>query len=123
MTPSAATGRAIISQMSAETVRDIYQRHGSIPEGHWDGIDSLKKLHSELGKIRRQKIVVTEPAFGDSERNAFGYASPLFRNGVCIGAIGIARKPFSDEQTDALMRKVLTKGTREIQRRLDYEGE
>lgn len=118
-----ATGRAILAHMKAEAVREIYERHGPLPKGHWDEIRSLQQLQTELQKLRRQKIVVTQPIDSEAEFNAVGYACPLFRAGVCIGAIGIARKPSGENTEDETLRRILLKGTKEIQRRLDYEKE
>ena len=121
-----ATGRAILAYMDREQVKEIWEKYGGPPAGHWDEITSCESLIEALKTIRRQEIVISGAMEKEGERNAVGYACPIFRRSVCIGAVGIACKPIGscqtiDPQTEQMVCDILKKGTKEIMRRLSYE--
>ena len=120
-----ATGRAILAHLSESEVRDIYKRHGNPEKQHWDRVTSYESLLEALAELRGERIVVSDAINAKRLQNARGYACPLFRGGVCIGAIGIALEAsaLSDmtEERDAELRALLLKGAREIHRRLEYD--
>ena len=121
-----ATGRAILAYMDRDQVKDIWGKYGKPLAGHWDEITSFESLIETLEKIRRQEIVVSKAAEKEGEKNAIGYAYPLFRRTTCIGAVGIAWKPLHsgqtiDPKTEKQLCDILRKGAKEIMRRLSYE--
>ena len=121
-----ATGRAILAYMDRDQVKDIWKKSGKPLEGHWDEITSFESLIEALEKIRRQEIIVSQAAEKEGEKNAIGYAYPLFQRKICIGAVGIAWKPLHsgqtiDPKTEKQLCDILRKGAKEIMRRLSYE--
>ena len=121
-----ATGRAILAYMDCEQVKVIWEKYGKPPAGHWDEITSYESLMGTLKKIQQQEIIVSEAMEKEGERNAIGYACPLFRRTTCIGAVGIAWKPLHsgqtiDPKTEKQLCDILRKGANEITRRLSYE--
>lgn len=121
-----ATGKAILAYMDRDQVKDIWKKYGKPLEGHWDGITSFESLIEALEKIRRQEIIVSQAAEKEGEKNAIGYAYPLFQRKICIGAVGIAWKPLHsgqtiDPKTEKQLCDILRKGAKEIMRRLSYE--
>ena len=121
-----ATGKAILAYMDRDQVKDIWEKYGKPLEGHWDGITSFESLIEALEKIRRQEIIVSQAAEKEGEKNAIGYAYPLFQRKICIGAVGIAWKPLHsgqtiDPKTEKQLCDILRKGAKEIMRRLSYE--
>lgn len=121
-----ATGRAILAYMSSDQVKDVWDKYGKPPAGHWDEITSFESLIEALKIIRRQEIVVSGNPEKEDTKNAIGYAYPLFQRTTCIGAVGIAWKPLYptqkiDPQTEKLLCNILRKGAKEIMRRLSYE--
>lgn len=121
-----ATGRAILAYMDRDQVKDIWKKYGKPLEGHWDEITSFESLIEALEKIRRQEIIVSQAAEKEGEKNAIGYAYPLFQRKICIGSVGIAWKPLRsgqtiDPKTEKQLCDILRKGAKEIMRRLSYE--
>jgi DNA-binding IclR family transcriptional regulator len=118
-----ATGRAILAEMRRDELEDIYSRLGNPEADHWSEVTSFETLTAELSRIRRERIVVTQRATGEGEKNAAGYGRALFRDGRCVGAVGIAvRDPGAiTPERDAELRAALTKAAREIDRRLAYK--
>ena len=118
-----ATGRAILAEMERDEVAKLYNSLGVPERDHWKEVTSLDSLYEELAKIKKTRVVVTRPDDAEGEKNAVGYGSPLFRDGECIGAVGIAvRDPSAiTDERDAELRAALKKAAREINRRLMYE--
>jgi DNA-binding IclR family transcriptional regulator len=118
-----ATGRAILAEMERDEVAKLYNSLGVPERDHWKEVTSLDSLYEELAKIKKTRVVVTRPDDAEGEKNAAGYGSPLFRDGECIGAVGIAvRDPSAiTDERDAELRAALKKAAREINRRLMYE--
>ena len=118
-----ATGRAILAEMRRDELEDIYSRLGNPEPDHWSEVTSFETLTAELARIRRERIVVTQRATGEGEKNAAGYGRALFRDGRCVGAVGIAvRDPGAiTPERDAELRAALNKAAREIDRRLAYK--
>jgi DNA-binding IclR family transcriptional regulator len=118
-----ATGRAILAGMERDEVAKLYNSLGVPERDHWKEVTSLDSLYEELAKIKKTRVVVTRPDDAEGEKNAAGYGSPLFRDGECIGAVGIAvRDPSAiTDERDAELRAALKKAAREINRRLMYE--
>lgn len=120
-----ATGRAILAHMSEGEVREIYDRYGNPEPGHWERVKSYSDLISALSELRREEIIVSDAISDRRLHNARGYACPIFRGGICIGAIGIAQEETSpdgiSESRDGELRDLLRRGTKEIHRRIAYE--
>ena len=117
-----AAGRAILAEMCDEDVIAVYQKHGPPPKGHWDEVDSVESLLSELKQLRKKKIVITRGSRSKNDRAALGIAKALFDKNHCVGAIGLAVWDEGiDEEALTRLRGLLTKGAAEIQRRLDFE--
>ena len=118
-----ATGRAILAEIPEEDVRAVYKKHGPPPPGHWEEVDGIDSLLSELKSIRKQKFVITRGLRSKTDRSALGMARAIFDKKHCIGAVGLA---VWDEGIDGeelvKLRSVLTKGVAEIQRRLNFES-
>lgn len=107
-----ATGRAILAQMEPHEVKEIWEKAGPPPTGHWDGVTSLPQLTAALKQLRRQETVSSQ------DGKNVGFACPLFRGSACIGAVGLAWK--GEPPTETLL-PILKKGAKEINRRLRYE--
>ena len=122
-----ATGRAILSHMNRDEIREFWNKYGTPPPGHWDEITSYETLLQALNSIRQKMVVVSKGDKNIGEQKANGYACPLFRRSNCIGAIGLALK-LTEEDEDFRQReqelcRILIKGAKEIQRRLNYEDQ
>lgn len=117
-----AAGRAILAEMRKEDVIAVYEKHGLPPFGHWDEVDSIESLLTELRKIQKEKIVITRGHNSKEDRYAIGIAKAIFDKKHCVGAIGLAvwDEGIDDEELEKL-RRVLIKGAAEIQRRLNFE--
>jgi len=122
-----ATGRAILAHMSEGEVREIYERYGNPEPGHWDRVRSYSDLVAALAELRCEKIVVSSAISAKRLHNARGYACPIFRGGLCIGAIGIAQEESAPEGISAArdreLRDLVWRGTKEIHRRIAYEDQ
>ena len=118
-----ATGRAILAEMSDEDAIAVYKKHGPPPRGHWDEVDGIESLLSELKNIRKQKIVITGRHGSKNDRPALGIARAIFDKKHCVGAVGLAvwDEGIGDEELEKL-RAILIRGAAEIQRRLTFEN-
>lgn len=121
-----ATGRAILAHMNREQLKAVWEKYGQPAPGHWNRVSTYDSLLDELEKIRKMDVVITEASQKDGSKIAAGYACPLFRRKVCIGAVGLAwTLPSADMQvsseTEEMLCRILLKGTSEIHRRLSYE--
>lgn len=119
-----ATGRAILAEMSREEVEAVWEKSGPPPFGDWNEVTSLETLLSALDTVRGERIVISEGSLRKDSRTK-GFAVPLFHGKACVGAVGLAwtRTDEGEEELLALEKdlcKVLSKGAREIQRRLSY---
>ena len=122
-----ATGRAILAQMSREQVEEIYRRYGNPLQEDWPEVTSFESLCDELDAIREQPIVAAGGSHVVEGTVVKGYARPIFRGEECVGAVGLGWKYRLDEKIDfekeeSNIHRILMKGSREIQRRLSYEG-
>ena len=122
-----ATGRAILSHMNRDEIKAFWDKYGTPPPGHWDEITSYETLIQALNSIRQKKVVVSKGEKNIGEQKANGYACPLFRRSNCIGAIGLALKLTEEDedfgQREQELCRILVKGAKEIQRRLNYEDQ
>lgn len=122
-----ATGRAILAHMSEGEVREIYDRYGNPEPGHWDRVRSFDDLLSSLSELRREEIILSDAISDKRLHNARGYACPIFRDGICIGAIGIAQEETAPDgisaSRDRELRDLVRRGAKEIHRRIAYEDQ
>ena len=120
-----ATGRAILSHMDRDEIKAFWDKYGRPAPGHWDKVTSYETLVQALNSIRKKPVVVSTGEKNLGEQKANGYACPLFRKSRCVGAVGLALKLAQEnenlEQRENELCRILIKGAKEIQRRLDYE--
>lgn len=121
-----ATGRAILAHMDEDGVRKIYEKNGAPLPGHWDEVGSYHELLKELEKIRRESVVIADTPNSQNQPPSVAYAVPFFKDGRCYGAIGIARihndeNDKNRDEAEKLLKGLLMKGAKEIERRLRYE--
>ena len=117
-----ASGRIMLSNLPREKIYEIYKRYGNPSPEIWENIDSFEELCEALKKIKKRPIVNVYSKIGD----AFycGYAKGIFKNGECVGAIGIAEILKSEDELSAHMDNneiLLMRAAKEVNRRLDYD--
>ncbi len=121
-----ATGRVILSHMSLNEIREIYEKHGPPNSEQWPQVTDLDSLLGQLEPLRTQTIVSTGIENGLVIHQNIAFASPLFRGKTCVGAIGLAWRVSEKNvplprEVESLLITTLKKGTQEIKRRLCYE--
>ena len=51
-----ATGRIIMANMDKSDIKEVFEKNGIPPEGHWDEVSSLETLEEELSKLTGNDI-------------------------------------------------------------------
>lgn len=120
-----ASGRIMLSNLPKEKIYEIYKRYGNPSRDSWENINSFEELCAALKKIRNSRVVKAYSKAGDVFH--CGYAKGIFKNGECVGAIGIAEVLKSEEEIDEYMNNndneiLLVRAAKEIDRRLDYDS-
>ncbi len=87
-----ATGRVILSRMGMEERREIYGKYGVPSPSHWRGVDSFHSLSERLDRLACEDVVISGLDGGIAVHDILGFASPIYKNAVCIGALGIAQR-------------------------------
>jgi len=117
-----ATGRIIMANMNLSELKEVFEKNGLPPQNHWDGITSFKSLSQELLKIDKKSVI---KASDKNNSGMTGYATAIYKNSKCVGAIGIAVQSHETESDDFSakeqdIRKYLLAARTEIGRRLKY---
>ncbi|MCB1487275.1 MAG: helix-turn-helix domain-containing protein [Bauldia sp.] len=82
-----AAGKAMLAHMTREEVADIARKHG-LARNTANTIDSLRKLHADLGRIRERGYSIDDEEFAIGLRCV---ASPIFdERGVAHAALSVA---------------------------------
>ena len=116
-----ATGRVILSHLSAEQVKAVVDKHGMPQAAVWETATTPSSLSMALEKIKTAPVTKTRTV--SEKRVDIGYGAPIFRAGECVAALGIAvrvtdeaEKSFADEEKK--VKKLLVSGARLIGERL-----
>lgn len=116
-----ATGRVVLSHMTAEQVKAVVDRHGLPRSAVWEEATTLQTLTSALEGIKAATVTKTRTV--STGRIDIGYGAPVFSAGECVAALGIAvrateekEKDFFDEEKK--IKKLLVSGARLIGARL-----
>jgi len=114
-----ATGRVILARMNGEGRRAIYDRYGAPDPSHWSGIFSFTELSERLDALAREPVVISGlDEEGRASHEFFGLASPILKNGACIGALGIAYRSsigeYADKELIALASSLVRRGAATI---------
>ena len=112
---STATGRAILAQADIEMLGKVYKKYGAPTEKEWKGVYDFESMLIALKEIRKNKIVIKERKNG-----AISFATAIFRDMECVGAIGFSAFIKNAEHKKSLCR-ILLSGAKEIERRLNYK--
>ena len=121
-----ATGRIILANMTEEQVKEIYGKYGPPAQGEWEQVNSYESLCYELSRLEKNSIVTTKSVREYDGAIMSGYAEALFKNGECVGALGLADCSDANEDAAATaerekkIKKLLVSGCSEICRRLSY---
>ena len=111
-----ATGRAILLNLSAERMYELFQKLGTPLEDDWPEVrdfEDLKILAAKAGKNDVQKVVHLNRTTGMLE---VGYGTALFDDSGCVGAIGIAVGIYPEEE------KAFLEEEKRFYRLLKYSG-
>lgn len=85
-----ATGRAILANLRKQEIYKIFQKFGLPRNDEWPEITCLNDLYAFSQKFQKETIIKTVHKKADG--NYYGFASPVFSNKGCVGAIGIGLK-------------------------------
>lgn len=119
-----ATGRIMMANMGEKELRDIYEKCGPPPEGHWEEVYSWETLRKQLVGIDGRKLIKTCTIKEDGQTVSVGYAAAIYRYSKCVGALGIALECKSEiyeqfqEEEEPEIEKMLMKCRNELNRRL-----
>ena len=118
-----ATGRAILRNMTDGELEAIWQKYGKPTDTEWAEIGSFDDLLRYRDGANGGEILSTRTAVANGSVSS-GYATPIFRNMRCVGAIGVAVK-IADVEEKAFIAKeeksiknLLIKGASAISARL-----
>lgn len=119
-----ATGRIIMANMCKSDIKEVFEKNGIPPEGHWDEVSSLETLEAKLSEIDRNGIVQTY-CVRDDGKIMLGYAAAVFRYTKCVGAVGVAvlctKEEYEQfEVKERIIKHNIIKARTEIGRRLKY---
>ena len=119
-----ATGRIIMANMDKSDIKEVFEKNGIPPEGHWDEVSSLETLEEELSKLTGNDIAQTYFERDDG-KIILGYAAAIFRYTKCVGALGVAvlctKEEYEHfEEKESLIKQNIIKARTEIGRRLKY---
>ena len=119
-----ATGRIIMANMYKSDIKEVFEKNGIPPEGHWDEVTSFETLEAKLSEIDRNGIVQTY-CVRDDGKIMLGYAAAVFRYTECIGAVGVAvlctKEEYEQfEVKERIIKHNIIKARTEIGRRLKY---
>lgn len=119
-----ATGRIIMANMYKSDIKEVFEKNGIPPEGHWDEVTSFETLEAKLSEIDRNGIVQTY-CVRDDGKIMLGYAAAVFRYTKCVGAVGVAvlctKEEYEQfEEKEKLIKHNIIKARTEIGRRLKY---
>ena len=119
-----ATGRIIMANMDKFDIKEVFEKNGIPPEGHWDEVTSFETLEAKLSEIDRNGIVQTY-CVRDDGKIMLGYAASVFRYTKCVGALGVAvlctKEEYEHfEEKESLIKQNIIKARTEIGRRLKY---
>ncbi len=122
-----ATGRAILTNLSAQQIYDVYKKHGNPKKKEWESISSLSDLMEKIAKLKKQDVIRTRAVSPSGQMLYFGYGAAIFGTTGCMGAIGIAanlpcEKELEFQKEEPTIKQLLAKGAKEISRRLSYQS-
>ena len=112
------TGKVIIAHLRQHKALELFEKLNLAEKPGWEKVHDRASFLDEL-KIIKEKDVVTNIAIEDN-KNLNGFASPVYKNGTCIGAIGAVIWELDNTDIDRVARLVL-RCRKEIERRLNFK--
>ncbi len=115
------TGRVILANLPLDEALDFYNKNGVPKNGNWDEVRDVDSYMRELRLIRRLKVLTSEEPSG----RYVAFACPVFREGVCLGAVGLVLNRSGElskeyEQNKAVCRSYVLSAAKETERRLAF---
>lgn len=115
------TGRVILANLPLDEALDFFYKNGVPKNGNWDEVRDMDTYKRELRLIKSIKVLVSE----DNSGRYIAFACPVFRKGICIGAVGLVLNRNSEflqeyEKNRAMCRSYVLRVARETERRLAF---
>lgn len=113
-----ATGRAIIANLETQEIYKIYKKLGNPTTYEWNEISSIDDLYAFAKNSKKDQIFKT--VHKNKDGIYYGFASALFDNTGCVGAIGIGLKTQQDipKQEEEKIISFLSQGAKIANNRL-----
>ena len=113
--PKASTGIVLIANMPAERQREFFEKYREVADRMEDSPEILEQSLEEVRRLGYGENHFTL----DDGRELRGFAFPVFRNGECVGAVGM---PYVGSRMPSYL-KPIKQAAAEISRRLDFFAE
>ena len=113
--PKASTGIVLIANMPPQMQREFFEKYHETAD---ETENSLEILEQSIAEVRRLGYGENHFALEDG-RDLRGFAFPVFKNGECVGAVGM---PYIGERTPSHL-KPIKQAAAEISRRLEFFDE
>ena len=117
-----ATGRAILANLSADKVFDVFAKYGK-PGTQWPEVQSFEKMNRYCATVKKDGVFKNRNE-NDTGWVYLGYGAALMKHGHCVGALGVAVKctreqeiPFLQEK-ERLIMALLERAVQQLNRRL-----
>lgn len=118
-----ATGRVILSNMPADKIYSVYNKHGNSIENEYLSFSSLDEMISEISKTKKNDVLKSRNVYGNEIH--IGYGAAIFDTVDCVGAIGVAIYTNKEDEEEFMkeenkVKTNLKNAAKEITRRLSY---
>ena len=120
------TGRVLLASMPLDEALEIYDSLGNPDRSEWSEVRTRGDFLEELSKIAEMPCYFLKIKSGD--RVWLSFACAVHRNGICVGAIGLALRfselsslPSEAETADILRTVIACRN--ELERRLGFNAE
>lgn len=118
------TGRIIISHLQELEALKLYEKLNLAEKSGWDEVYDRTSFLNELKRLRQMDIITNITYENGNILN--GFASPVFKNRKCIGALGVVLSRTSDTEPISAneinrISKLTLKCRKEFERRLNFK--
>ncbi len=122
-----ASGRVLISNMRDTELYKTYIKNGPPSVEDWpeEDLSTYDKFRNKVSKLQNNKMLKITRYHPEYKLHVISYACPIFKNSMCVGAIGVPVKcPESEyhmfSEYDKKISHMLKVATEEINRRLNF---
>lgn len=117
-----ATGRAILSNLSPDGLKEITDKYGFPTAEEWPEIQNSNSISDYLIKMQNSDVFKSQATLSGENLN-LGYGCAIFNNIGCVGAIGVAVQIPCDKESlfleeEKKITALLVRGAHEITHRL-----